>query len=165
MKKVMMLFCLVAAFALNAVGATPWKVVDMEDVARTGSNCSYDDETCTATFKGPSDRWIDLPGVSGDLTQHVRLDITVLNSTCMLKVCLRYKNSEGKIEQVTSATAYNSMKSTLENPKTIKFDLSDNGKIGDEILKNVVAIRVAMEKAVDGNEAPWIVQFGKVELY
>ena len=168
MKRLVMFVALVATVALSAVaqkkGATPWKIVDMEQVNRHGGNADYDDETCTVTFKGSSDRWIDLPEVSGDLTGHTQLNMTINKSTCMLKVCLRYKDAEGKTKQVDAATLYYNMGKTIDSDKKMKIDINNKGKVDEEILKNIVSIRLAMAKAVDGNEEPWEVQFGEVTI-
>lgn len=164
MKKLAMMVALLATFTLTAMAQTPWKIINMEDVTRHGGNCDYDDETCTATFTGKSDRWIDLPGVKGDLTEHTKLKMTFLKATCMIKVCLRYKDAEGNTKQVDASTLYGTMGKTIESKKSTTIDLTNKGKIGEDILKNVTSIRVAMAKAVDGNEEPWMVQFGEVTI-
>ena len=164
MKKFATIIMLLAAFAFTAVAQTPWKIINMEEVQRHGGNADYDDETLTATFTGSSDRWIDLPGISGDLTGHTQLNMTIQKSTCMLKVCLRYKDADGKTQQVDAATLYYNMGKTIESAKKMKIDLTNKGKVDAEILKNIVSIRLAMAKAVDGNEAPWTVQFGEVSI-
>lgn len=165
MKKLAMMIALMATMTLNAVAqSTPWKIVDMEDVSKHGANAQYDDETCTVTFKNKWDRWIDLPGVKGDLTEHTQLNLTIKKSTCMLKVAIRYKDEEGKTKQVDAATFYSSMGKTIDKDKTIKVDLTNKGKIGEDILKDVISIRIAMAKAVDGNEEPWMTQFGEVSI-
>lgn len=166
MKKVMMLLCLMAAFAINAMADnTPWKIIDMEDVSRTGSNCEYDDETCTAEFKNQWNRWFDLPGVRGDISEHTNMVLTILKSNCMLKVVVRYHGEDGKVKEVTAATLYGSMGKTIDSKKTVKVDLTSKGKISSDILKNIVGIRIAMAKAVDGSEAPWTTQFGPTTIY
>lgn len=165
MKKLTMIICLLAAFAMGAYAQEPWKIIDMEDVVKHGSHCDFDDETCTAEFTGSQDRWFDLPGVSGDLTGHTKLDLEILKSTCILKICVRYKDADGKTQQVTAVTPYSQMGKTIESKKIIKVDLADKGKVSEEMLKNVTSIRIAMAKAVDGNEEPWTVQFGNVAIY
>ena len=159
-----MMVALMAMFAVTTMAQTPWKIVDMEDVSKHGGNCQYDDETCTATFKEKWDRWFDLPGVSGDLTGHTQLNLTIKKSTCMLKVAIRYKDAEGQTKQVDAATFYSSMGKTIDKDKTIKVDLTNKGKVTEDMLKNVVSIRIAMAKAVDGNEEPWETQFGEVTI-
>lgn len=159
-----MFVAILATFTLTAMAQAPWKIIDMEQVNRHGGNCDYDDETCTATFTGSSDRWIDLPGVSGDLTGHTQLNMTIKRSTCMLKVCLRYKDDDGKTQQVDAAVLYYNMGSTIESPKAMKIDMTNKGKVDASIFKNIVSIRIAMAKAVDGNEEPWEVQFGEVSI-
>ena len=159
-----MMIALLATFTLTTMAQTPWKIVDMEDVSKHGANAQYDDETCTATFKGKWDRWIDLPGVKGDLTEHTKLNMTILKSTCMLRVALRYKDAEGKMKQVDVSTLYSTMGKSIDAKKVAKIDLTNKGKVDAEILKNVEAIRIAMAKAVDGNEEPWMVQFGEVSI-
>ena len=159
-----MMVALLATFALTTMAQTPWKIVDMEQVSRHGGNCDYDDETCTATFKEKWDRWFDLPEVSGDLTQHTKLTMTIKKSTCMLKVCIRYKDADGKQQQVDAATFYSSMGKTITADKKVVCDLTNKGKIGEDILKNVTSIRISMAKAVDGNEEPWETQFGEVTI-
>ena len=154
-----------ALTAVNTVAQTPWKIIDMEDVSRHGSNADYDDETLTATFKNDKDRWIDLPGVSGDLTEHTKLHVKILKSNCMLKFAVRYKDENGKAQQAVVATCYSSMGKTIDKEKLLKIDLTNKGKVTPEMLKNVIGIRVAMAKGVDGKESPWEVQFGEVALY
>ena len=157
MKKLMFV-CLMAMFAVTMNAQTPWKIIDMENVTKHGGNCDYDDETLTATFKEKWDRWFDLPEVSGDLTQHTKLTMTIKKSTCMLKVVLRYKDADGKQQQVDAAQLYYNMGKTIDSPKKMKIDLTNKGKIGEDVLKNITSIRISMTKAVDGNEEPWMVQ-------
>lgn len=164
MKKLAMMVALLATFTLTAMAQTPWKIVDMEQVTRHGGNCDYDDETLTATFKEKWDRWFDLPEVSGDLTQHTQLNMVIKKSTCMLKVVLRYKDADGKQQQIDASTLYYSMGKTITKDKKVKVDLTNKGKIGEDILKNITSIRISMAKAVDGNEAPWETQFGEVTI-
>ncbi|MBR1388147.1 MAG: hypothetical protein IJ569_00785 [Prevotella sp.] len=164
MKKLAMMVALLATFTLTAMAQTPWKIVDMENVSKHGGNCDFDDETLTATFKEKWDRWFDLPEVSGDLTQHTKLTMTVKKSTCMLSVIIRYKDADGKQQQVTASTFYGSMNKTIDKEKKVVCDLTNKGKIGEDILKNVTSIRISMAKAVDGNEAPWSVEFGEVSI-
>ncbi len=162
--KRLMFVCLMAMFAVTMNAQTPWKIIDMENVTKHGGNCDYDDETLTATFKEKWDRWFDLPEVSGDITGHTQLNMTVLKSTCMLKVVLRYKDADGKQQQVDAAQLYYNMGKTIDSPKKMKIDLTNKGKIGDDVLKNITSIRISMAKAVDGNEEPWMVQFGEVTI-
>ena len=164
MKRMLMLVALLATFALTGMAQTPWKIIDMENVTRHGGNCDYDDETLTATFKEKWDRWFDLPEVSGDLTQHTKLTMVIKKSTCMLSVNIRYKDADGKQQQVTASTFYGSMNKTISADKKVTCDLTNKGKIGEDVLKNVTSIRISMAKAVDGNEAPWEVQFGEVTI-
>ena len=159
-----MFVCLMAMFAVTMNAQTPWKIIDMENVTKHGGNCDYDDETLTATFKEKWDRWFDLPEVSGDITGHTQLNMTVLKSTCMLKVVLRYKDADGKQQQVDAAQLYYNMGKTIDSPKKMKIDLTNKGKIGEDALKNITSIRISMAKAVDGNEEPWMVQFGEVTI-
>lgn len=165
MKKFAFAFALMAMFTVNAMAQTPWKIVDMEDVSRHGSNADYDDETTTVTFKNDKDRWIDLPGIKGDITEHTMLHVKILKANCMLKFAIRYKDENGKTQQAIAATCYSSMGKTIDKEKLLKIDLTNKGKIGEEVLKNVISIRVAMAKGVDGKESPWEVQFGEVALY
>ena len=162
--KRLMFVCLMAMFAVTMNAQTPWKIIDMENVTKHGGNCDYDDETLTATFKEKWDRWFDLPEVSGDITGHTQLNMTVLKSTCMLKVVLRYKDADGKQQQVDAAQLYYNMGKTIDSPKKMKIDLTNKGKIGEDVLKNITSIRISMAKAVDGNEEPWMVQFGEVTI-
>ena len=146
MKKLMFV-CLMAMFAVTMNAQTPWKIIDMENVTKHGGNC-----------------WFDLPEVSGDITGHTQLNMTVLKSTCMLKVVLRYKDADGKQQQVDAAQLYYNMGKTIDSPKKMKIDLTNKGKIGEDALKNITSIRISMAKAVDGNEEPWMVQFGEVTI-
>ena len=159
-----MMVALLATFTLTSMAQTPWKIVDMEQVTKHGGNCDFDDETLTATFKEKWDRWFDLPEVSGDLTQHTKLTMVIKKSTCMLKVVVRYKDADGKQQQVDAAQFYRQMGKTIDKDTKIECDLTNKGKIGEDILKNVTSIRISMAKAVDGNEEPWETQFGEVTI-
>ena len=53
------------------------------------------------------------------------------------------------------------MGKSIDKDTKIKVDLTNGGKIGDDVLKNITSIRISMAKAVDGNEEPWEVQFGE----
>ena len=164
MMKKMMMICLMAMFAVTMNAQTPWKIVDLEQVSKHGGNCDWDDETLTATFKEKWDRWFDLPETSGDFTGHTKLTLNIKKSTCMLKVVVRYKDADGKQQQVDAAVFYRQMGKTIEKDTKIECDLTNKGKIGEDILKNVTSIRISMAKAVDGNEAPWETQFGEVTI-
>ena len=82
----------------------------------------------------------------------------------MLKVVLRYKDADGKQQQVDAATFYRQMGKSIDKDTKIKVDLTNGGKIGDDVLKNITSIRISMAKAVDGNEEPWETQFGEVTI-
>ena len=164
MKKLMFVFALVALFATNSMAQAPWKIIDMEYVTKHGGNCQYDDETCTATFKGSYDRWIDLPGLSGDLTGHTDLEATILKSNVILSFNIRYKDADGKTQQVRSQTFYSQMGKEITSKKMLKVDLTNKGKIGDDVLKNVVGVRVSMSKAVGDGEEPWFCQFEDIVI-
>ena len=164
MKRIGMMIALMAMFCLTATAQTPWKIIDLEQVTKHGGNCDFDDETLTATFKEKWDRWFDLPETSGDFTEHTKLNMVIKKSTCMLKVVIRYKDADGKQQQVDAATFYSSMGKTIDKDKKVVCDLTNKGKIGEEILKNVTSIRISMAKAVDGNEEPWMTQFGEVVM-
>ena len=162
MKKLMLIFALVALFATNVSAQAPWKIIDMEYVTRHGGNCDYDDETCTANFKGSYDRWIDLPGLSGDLTGHTKLEAVILKSNVILTFNVRYKDADGKTQQVKAQTFYGQMGKGIDSKKTLKVDLTNKGKIDDDMLKNVVSVRVSMAKQAAGAEEPWFCQFGDI---
>lgn len=165
MKRIGMMIALMAMFCLTATAQTPWKIIDLEQVTKHGGNCDFDDETLTATFKEKWDRWFDLPETSGDFTEHTKLNMIIKKSTCMLKVVIRYKDADGKQHQVDAATFYSSMGKTIDKDKKVVCDLTNKGKIGEDILKNVTSIRISMAKAVDGNEEPWETQFGEVTIF
>ena len=162
MKKLMLMFALVALFATNAAAQTPWKIIDMEYVTKHGSNCDYDEETCTATFKEKWDRWVDLPELKGDLTGHTRLSVTVLKSNVVLGFYIRYRNSDGEMKQEKAQVFYRQMGKVINEKKVLKVDLTGDGNIGEDILKNVESVRVTMAQAASGAEEPWMVQFGDV---
>lgn len=145
----------VAAFAQNA----PWKFISMEEVSRHGGNTEYDDETCTAYFTGSSDRWIDLPGVNGDLREHTDLTLNVLKSEVILSVFVRYKDGDGKTQQVKAVTFYRQTGKPIDKLTALKVDLTNGGDITDEMLQNVTSIRVAMAKACVDKDEPWAVTF------
>lgn len=171
MKKITFLLVLVATlFVTMNVSAQgkndkPWKMVNMYEVEQYGGNTDYDNDTFTASFTGNYNRWFDLPGVKGDLTEHAKITFEILKSNCVMKVCLLYKNADGKTQQVTCQTFYGSMGKEITAKKLIKCDLTDGGKITDEMLKNAVAIRVAMAKPSTDKGEPWSIQFGNVCVY
>lgn len=165
MKRFALIAAFIAIFAMTAFSQTPWKIVDMEMVNKHGGNCDYDDETCTATFTGQSDRWFDLPEVSGDLWEHSMLHMNILKSDVILRIHLRYKDEDGKIKQTDGIALYGQMGKAIDKQKLIKVDLKDKGKVKEEILRNVAAVRIAMAKACGGEEEPWDVQFGEVAIY
>lgn len=166
MKKIAFLIVALVMFTLsiNAQGNAPYKIVNMEDVEKYSPNCDFDDETVTATFKGQNNRWLDVPGIKGDLTGHTKLSVEILKSNIMLTFSLRYKDADGKTQQVKVATCYSSMGKEITAKKVIKIDLTNKGKVSEDILKNVSAIRISMAKQVSGAEEPYSVQFGKVTL-
>ena len=162
MRKSIFLFGLVALFATQLAAQTPWKIIDMEYVTKHGSNCDYDDETCTATFKEKWDRWVDLPGLNGDLTGHTALSVTVLKSNVVLSFNIRYRDADGEIKQEEAQTFYGQMGKEIKSTKVIKVDLTGKGKLSDDVLKNVECVRVSMKQPASGAEEPWFVQFGDV---
>ena len=162
MKKILFILCLMAAMTVTVSAQTPWKIITMEDVTRHGKNVEWNDETCTATFKGKWDRWIDVPGIRGDLTEHSKMKMTILMSDCMLIIVVRYKDAEGKTKELATNTLYGSMGKSIEAKKVVNIDLTNGGKTDPEILKNCVGLRVSMAKGVDGKEEPWICQFGEI---
>ena len=165
MKKLSILLVFMTLCAVNMMAqSTPWKIIDMEDVSRHGSNAEYDDETLTATFKNDKDRWIDLPGVKGDINGHTMLHVKIMKANCMLKFAVRYKDENGKAQQAIAATCYSSMGKTIKKEKLLKIDLTNKGKITEAMLKDVIGIRVAMAKGVEGKESPWEVTFGEVAI-
>ena len=137
----------------------------MEDVTKISPNCDYDEENCIAVFTGKNNRWIDLPGVKGDILSTPILSMEILKSNIVLKVAIRYKDADGKTVQADAATLYGQMGKEITSKKDIKLNLltASNGKITEEMLKNVVSLRLAMGKAVN-EDAPWNIQFGKVIL-
>lgn len=164
MKKILFVFAAIllgtAAFAQNA----PWKFITMEEVARHGGNAEWDDETCTATFTGSSDRWIDLPGVSGDINGHTDLTLNVLKSEVILSVFVRYKDEEGKTQQVKAATLYRQTGKPINKLTALKIDLTNDGEITEEMLANVTSIRVSMAKPCVDKDEPWSVTFADSTL-
>lgn len=164
MKKI--LFVLASLFIGVAASAqdAPWKFISMEEVARHGGNAEYDDETCTAVFTGSSDRWIDLPGVNGDLNGHTDLTLNVLKSEVILSVFVRYKDEDGKTQQVKAATLYRQTGKPINKKTALKIDLTNDGKITEEMLSNVTSIRVSMAKPSVDKEEPWSVTFADSTL-
>lgn len=167
MKKITYLFVLVMAmfFVTSAQAQTPWKIINMEEATRWGGNASFDDETSTVSFTGSSDRWIDVPGLNGDISRHTQMELNILKSDCVMRVNLRYKDADGKMQQVACQTFYGQMGKVIKAKKTIKCDLTNGGKIPEEAFKNVVSVRISMAKNAASSEEPWSIQFGKVYLY
>lgn len=171
MKKITLLLVLVATlFATMNVSAQgkndkPWKMVNMDEVEQYGGNTDYDNDTFTASFTGDFSRWIDLPGLKGDLTEHTKITFEILKSDCVMKVSLRYKDANGKTQQVTCQTFYGSMGKEITTKKLIKCDLSNGGKVTEEMLKNATAVRISMAKPSTEHGEPWSIQFGNVCVY
>jgi hypothetical protein len=167
MKKVISLFIVVFAFSVYANAqseTTPWQIYNLEEVNRMGSNTEFDAETCTATFKGNGDRWIDVPGMKGDISEHTTLVLNILQSDCVLKICVRYKDENGKVQQTEAETLYGRMGKSITEKKALKIDLTGKGKVTSDMLKNVVSVRLAMAKGADGKKEPWTIKFGKAYL-
>lgn len=167
MKKMFFLLTAMFAFAMcvNAQSeVTPWQIYSMEEVNKMGSNTEFDNETCTAIFKGNGDRWIDIPGLKGDISAHTTLLLNILQSDCVLKICVRYKDESGKTQQAIAETLYGRMGKCITDKKELKVDLTGKGQITSEMLKGVVSVRIAMAKGADGKKEPWSVKFGKIYL-
>ena len=171
MKKITFLLVLVATLFVtmnvSAQGKNDklWMMVNMDEVEQYGGNTDYDNDTFTASFTGNYNRWFDLPGVKGDLTAHTKITFEILKSDCVMKVSLRYKDANGKTQQVTCQTFYSSMGKEISAKKLIKCDLSNGGKITEEKLKNAVAVRISMAKPSTDKSEPWSIQFGNVCVY
>lgn len=144
---------------------TPWKIINMEEATRWGGNTSFDDETSTVFFTGSSDRWIDVPGLKGDIMGHTKMEFNILKSDCVMRVNLRYKDADGKVQQVVCQTFYGQMGKVINTKKVVKCDLTNGDKISAEAFKNVVSVRISMAKNAAGSEEPWNIQFGKIYLY
>ena len=56
------------------------------------------------------------------------------------------------------------MAKEITSRKVLKVDLTNKGKIGDDILKNVDAVRISMSKAVGDGEEPWFCQFEDIVI-
>lgn len=164
MRKLMLTFALATMLTTNVLAQEPWKTVDMEYVTQYGNNCAYDDETCTATFKGVYGRWLDIPELSGDLTKHKKMSVTVMKSNVILSFNILYRDADGNKKQVSSQTLYSSMARKIDEKKTFKVDLSDRGKISDEILENVICVRISMAKQAEGADEPWFCQFDDIVI-
>ena len=163
MKKIFLLLAMVAGMTLTMSAQNePFKIISMEEVSKTGSKCDYDAETCTAHFTGNSDRWFDIPGVQGDLTEHSKVEVDVLKSNVLLRFVVRYINENGERKEQVVATLYGQMGKSINKKKTLKVDLAGEGGKYADILKNVTAIRISMgkpcEDAEEGEE--WLVKFG-----
>lgn len=167
MKKSLILLFAVFAITMHVSAqneVTPWQIFNMEEVSKIGHNTEFDSETCTATFKGNSDRWLDIPGLSGDISAHTALTVNILQSDCVLKFCVRYKDENGKTQQVVAESLYGRMSKPITEKKALKVDLTGKGQITTDMLKNVSSIRIAMAKGSDGKAEPWSVKFGKIYL-
>jgi hypothetical protein len=164
MKKVILLF---AAMLLCTMAANAQRVIDLADVTNFGSNCDFNDETLTATYQGPYNRWFDLPDISGDISKTPNLTIEVLESNVILRVCILYRGDDPKPTQVDVTTFYGQMGKEITSPKELKLNLikNSNGNVSKDMLENLVAIRITMAKQCDGAKEPWHTKFGKVTLY
>ncbi len=158
---------MLTAFMCLSVSAqkTPWKFISMEEVTRHGGNATWDEETFTASFVGSSDRWIDLPGIKGDINGHTNLTLNLTKSEVIISVFVRYKDEEGNTKQVKACTLYRQTGKPIEKPTALKIDLTDGGNITEEILANVTSIRVAMAKPCVDKDEPWVVTFADSMLF
>jgi len=88
MKKMILMMALLmgAAYGVKAQTAPAGITVDMEQVSKIGGNATYDDENCQANFTGQWNRWLDLPGVEGDISATPTLQMEILKSNVVLKV-------------------------------------------------------------------------------
>jgi hypothetical protein len=166
MKKFVVMMTLLMGIAFGAQAQTV-RDVDMDAVSKIGGNTVYDDENSTATFTGQWNRWIDLPGISGDISDTPNLQMEILKSNVILRVVLRVKvEGESKPKEVEAAAFYGQMGKAITASKLVKINLvkGSKGKVSDEDLKNIVSVRISMAKAVEDAEEPWSVQFGKVSL-
>ncbi len=139
----------------------------MDAVSKIGGNTTYDDENTTATFTGQWNRWIDLPGISGDISDTPNLEMEILKSNVILRVVLRIQaEGESKPREVQAAAFYGQMGKEISASKLVKINLvkGSKGEVTNDDLKNIVSVRISMAKAIDGAEEPWAVQFGKVCL-
>lgn len=166
MKKFALMFVALIALASAQITSAQVRTIDMEEVTKTGGNCEYDDENCVASFSGRWDRWIDLPGVKGDISATPTIKMEILKSNVILRIAILYKGDDVKPTQVEVATFYSQMGKEINSAKTIKIDLikGSKGKVTEDMLKNIVSIRVAMAKECSGAEEPFMTQFGKVTL-
>ncbi len=165
MKKILFLAISLLLGVTVSAQKTPWKFISMEEVARHGGNATWDEETFTASFVGSSDRWIDLPGIKGDINGHTDLTLNVTKSEVILSVFVRYKDEEGKTQQVKAVTFYRQTGKPINKLTPLKVDLTDGGNISEEILSNVTSIRVAMAKPCVDKDEPWTVTFADSMLF
>ena len=156
-----------ALFFCSLLSTAQARIVDLADVTNFGSNCDFNDETLVATYQGPYNRWFDLPDVTGDISKTPNLSIEVLESNVILRVCILYRGDEPKPIQVDVTTLYGQMGKPITSPKEIKLNLIKNsaGKVTQEMLEKLVAIRITMAKQCDDAIEPWHTKFGKVTLY
>jgi hypothetical protein len=95
----------------------------MEQVSKIGGNATYDDENCQANFTGQWNRWLDLPGVEGDISATHTLQMEILKSNVVLKVVLRTKvEGESKPKETEVAVFWDQMgKEDAEEPWFAQF--------------------------------------------
>lgn len=165
MKRILFILLSVLFCVTASAQKTPWKFISMEEVTRHGGNASWDEETFTASFVGSSDRWIDLPGIKGDINGHTDLTLNITKSEVILSVFVRYKDDEGKTQQVKAVTFYRQTGKPISKPTALKVDLTDGGNITEEMLSNVTSIRVAMAKPSVDKDEPWTVTFADSMLF
>jgi hypothetical protein len=167
MKKMILMMALLMGAVIGAKAQTAALNVDMEQVSKIGGNATYDDENCLATFTGQWNRWLDLPGVEGDLTATPTLQMEILKSNVVLKVVLRTKvEGESKPKETEVAVFWGQMGKEITSSKLVKIHLvnGSKGKVTEDDLKQVVSVRISMAKQVEDAEEPWFAQFGKVTL-
>lgn len=163
MKQIFLICALIVGAMLNLSAQNePYKIASLENVSKWGGNCDYDTETCTAYFTGKYDRWFDIPGVQGDLTDHSKVQVDVLESNVILKFVVRYMDENNERKEQVVATLYGQMGNRISKKKTIKLDLAGENAKYAHILKNVVGIRVSMGKPVEDVEEgeEWFCHFG-----
>ena len=164
MKKILFLAISLLLSVTVSAQRTPWKFISMEEVTRHGGNATWDEETFTASFVGSSDRWIDLPGIKGDINGHTDLTLNVTKSEVILSVFVRYKDEEGKTQQVKAVTFYRQTGKPINKLTALKIDLTNDGEITEEMLANVTSIRVSMAKPCVDKDEPWSVTFADSTL-
>lgn len=125
----------------------------------------FDSETKTFSFYGSSNRWFDLPGLKGDISSNPVLRMWVNSSNVVMRINVRHKIGDAtSTTQTTAATLYGQTNKLITGRTKIEIDLSAQNDITEDMLENVVSVRVSMASAATGAEEPYHIELDRIVL-